>query len=397
MKTRLNRVIILSLVILAAGCKKQDMQNESGTQVGSQARNIKGWLESQAATAGYQNFLLGQKLVEVPQKILWHETKDFPATKTSITPVSFTSVAGAVPVKKYLVTEADDAGRVQKGDYYIVLTEEKGQTASAELAITPEFFNSETIPENFKGAIIKYDLNNNKVLSKHYEGGVLTGKDDNLVVRKSKNQVPVENTAPLPEGCSYITIDWYWQVYENGLLVFEQYIYSSEVVYCTTGGSGGGGGGNPIEVCNQQFNALINSASVSNISEGKTLLYETNDEKAHTYKWKCLTSPGGWYVRSYDVGTQERGPSTNWEWHWKSILHSDIVVVGMPIGGTVEKAGPGTGTVTLMGNINANYSLDFAMKYTPGCSALGLTLPPYTLPYKASTIFSIYPYVGGPQ
>lgn len=60
----------------------------------------------------------------------------------------------------------------------------KEQSPSSEVIITPELFNSKTVPENFKGAIIKYDLNNNKVLSKHYEGGVLTGKDDNLVVRK---------------------------------------------------------------------------------------------------------------------------------------------------------------------------------------------------------------------
>ncbi|HMU11358.1 MAG TPA: hypothetical protein PKC54_15200 [Ferruginibacter sp.] len=396
MKTRSNRIVILSLVILFAACKKQELQKENGALISAASRNAKSWLESQTTSAGHQNFLMDQKLIEVPQKILWHETKEFPGTRTSITPVSFTSVAGTLPVSKYLVTETDDAGRVQRGDYYFVLTEKKGQSPPPELVITPELFNSKTVPEDFKGAIIKYDLNNNKVLSKHYEGGVLTGKDDNLVVRKSKNQVPVENTAPLPEGCSYITIDWYWQTWVNGVLVYEEYLYSSNVMYCEGGGNGGGsGGGDPAALCNQQFNALINSASTASISEGKTLLYETNDERAHTYKWKCLTSPGGWFVRSYDIGVQERGPATNYAWHWKSITHSDISVIGITIGGGVEKDGAGTGTVTLMGNINAHYTLDFSMKYTPGCSFL--SLPPYKIDYTSSTIFSVYPYAGGPQ
>jgi len=399
MKTKNKLLIILSLIILNAGCKKQELQDQNTTQRNSLSQNVKAWLETQAVSSGSQKFLLDGKLIDIPQKIHWATTLSTVDNRICITSVNFNSGDGTnQAISKYLLTKQDESGNVKEGSYYIVFWGKK----PGEFPQSPDqlgnLLEGKMIPEDFKGSVIRYDLNHNVVSSKHYESGKSNGKTDILILRKSKNQMAIGNTAPPPEGCSYISIDWFWQVYENGVLVYEVYIYSSEILYCPNGGGGGASGsGNPIEQCNQQFNALVNSASVSNISEGKILLYETNEERAHTYKWKCLTSPGGWYVRSYDVGTQERGASTNWEWHWKSIVHSDIALIGMPIGGTVENNGPGTGTVTYMGNINAHYSLNFAMKYTPGCASLGITLPSYTVEYTASTIFSVFPYVGGPQ
>ena len=399
MKAKHALMAVLFLAILMVSCKKHDLSEQRLTQLNTFSETVKRWLESQGASPDYQRFMVDNKLMEVPQQIQWEGSISDEAKTTGITPVSFSSAGTNQSLRKFLVTKNDAMGNIREGGYYVVVTDKASGPipGGADAGKLLDLLDARQCPEGFNGAVIRYDLNGNIVSSTHYESGKEENKTDRIVVRKGKKQGTVENTAPPPEGCSYVTIDWFWQVYENGVLVYEEYLYSTEVLYCTGGGGGGSGGGNPIEQCNQQFNALVNSATVSNISEGKTLMYETNEEKAYIYRWKCLTSPGGWYVRSYDVGTQERGPSTNWEWHWKSIVHSDIAVIGMPIGGSVERVGSGTGIVTSMGNINAHYSLNFAMKYTPGCSSLGIVLPTYTIDYTASTIFSVYPYVGGPQ
>ncbi len=375
MKTRSNWIVVLSLVILAAGCKKQDLQKENGAGAGVVTQHAKAWVESQTSAAGYQNFLLGQNLIEVPQKILWHETKEFPGTRTSITPVSFTSVVGTLPVNKYLVTETDDAGRVQRGNYYIVLTEKKEQSPSSEVIITPELFNSKTVPENFKGAIIKYDLNNNKVLSKHYEGGVLTGKDDNLVVRKSKNQVPVENTAPLPEGCSYITIDWYWQTWVNGVLVYEEYLFSSQEIYCQGSGGGGGGGGvtppTDLEMCQAALASIVSSTTSANQLVSNEIESESPLTRTRLYSWKCVKNIG-WWVVAYDKGVQKR-IATNKPWTWLSLENLSVAKQGTTVSFGGEVTATKVTSQSVLGISHAIMYIVVNIKTTVAKNAVSLT------------------------
>lgn len=374
MKTRSNRIVILSLVILLAACKKQELQKENGALISAASRNAKSWLESQSTSAGHQNFLMDQKLIEVPQNILWHETKDFPATKTSITPVSFTSVTGTVPVNKYLVTETDEAGRIQRGDYYIVLSEKKGQSMSPGVVITPELLSSKTIPGDFKGAIIKYDLNNNKVLSKHYEGGVLTGKDDNLVVRKSKNQVPVENTAPLPEGCSYITIDWYWQTWVNGVLVSEEYLFSSQEIYCQGSGGGGGGGVTPptdLEMCQAALASIISSTIPANQLVSNEIESESPLTRTRLYSWKCVKNIG-WWVVAYDKGVQKR-IATNKPWTWLSLENLSVAKQGTTVSFGGEVIATKVTSQSVLGISHAIMYIVVNIKTTVAKNAVSLT------------------------
>lgn len=73
---------------------------------------------------------------------------------------------------------------------------------------------------------------------------------------KNKND-NTSNTAP-----EEICIDWYWQHYENGILIWEVYLFTEcyEVGGGGGGGSGGGGGGgnhgNCVVNCNEVSEAL---------------------------------------------------------------------------------------------------------------------------------------------
>ncbi len=377
------------------GCKKQDFKNINHFQTTKVSEKVRDWIVKQPGFSTTHHVVLNDKVISIPIKIRFEETKYFADAKANITPVAVSSTGGKWATYKYLLTEIDDNGIVTSGNYYVVLKKNGIDQSLSTVEITPDLLRLKKIPNNFNGAIIKYDLNDNVILSSHYDAGERTNKTDKIGIRKRNAEPAEQNVAPLDEGCMYITIEWYWQVWVNGLLVYEEYLYASNVIWCPPGGTGGSGNSNPIASCNQQFNNLINSASPASVYLGKTLVYETTEEKSHVYRWKCLTALGAWYVVSYETGTQER-VVLHEGWKWKSIVHNTIEVIGMPIGGVVEKTGPGIGTVTLLGNINAHFSLDFTLRYTANCNIPLFPIPPYTMSYTSSTIFSINAYPGGP-
>lgn len=381
MKTKNKLLIILSLIILNAGCKKQDLQDQNTAQQNSVLQTIKTWLETQAVVSGSQKFLLDGKLIDIPQKILWSKTIAYSQEKINITPVSFGSVTGDLPVNKYLVTEIDAKGSVRSGSYYVLLTNKK-ETSGMEDIPAPDLLNAKSVPEDFNGAIIKYDLNNNILSAKHYSSGILSDKTDKIEIRKSKNQVPVENTAPLPEGCSYVTIDWYWQVWVNGILVYEQYLYSSSVVYCEGGGGGGGGGGNG-PTCEELNTTFVNQGnSLSGPLHSVTEFYDgTIWVKA--YNWSIYQA-GTWGLLSYEKGTLElkHYPNNLDRWEFQSFEHIRIAEAGMVIGGTRT-------FTDLSATINitpTRMSVWEQINYTVSSKITCFTNP-MTIPYNANKTF----------
>lgn len=356
------------------------------------------WMNAQPANAKLFTAMVNGKMIKQEKEFNWNETEYFPQSKIAITPVSVKNMKNA-PKFKYLASKFKDDGTVEAGFYFDVLGKQPNQLSVKDNL--PDLVQNKKAPAAFKGAIVKYDMYDRIETTDHYENGRVTGKNGKLILKKGIKVTPGGSAdmpnAPLDEGCQYVTVDWYWQTYVNGVLVYEEYLFSSEVIVCEEGGGGGGGGGgNPYEACNAQFNALVNGGVTTSSLSSILINYNQPAERQYTYKWKALQGIG-FKVNSFDIGTHTKTNDPKMPWKWKSIVHNAIQIEGTGIGGLVDKVGEGTLSVTL-GFINANVSLDFTIKYTPNCGIPGApSLNPFYVSYHSQIIFSINPYPGGPQ
>lgn len=336
MKTKSVLLIQLLLFSLLFGCKKQDLKNENILSKIPEVAKIKDWLEKQTNSPNKQIIVLDGKVFNVPQILQWDKTIYFKESKTSITPIDFVSETGNISECKYLVAEMGEDGKIRNGNYFIILKDK-----NINVNITPELVNLENIPPDFKGTIIKYDLNDNPIASGNFKKGQISKNADRISVRKSKNQIAVNNSAPLDPGCSYVTIDWYWQTWVNGQLVSEEYLFSTTQVVCGGGGGGGSGGNNtpipptPLEMCQAANQAILNDAKYANTKISETVESQSQLHRTKLYAWKCVKGTG-WYVIAYDRGVHTRELVTK-PWKWVSLENLSISKVGNTTmyGGTV--------------------------------------------------------------
>lgn len=235
---------IMLAISLLFSCNKSRIKQNSSSDKTAISEKIEAWLNVTPGFSNYQTVIVEGKEINLLQTIEWEKSKYYVESKTNIIPVRIETTNGKLPVFKYIVTIMNDAGNVIECNYYNLLTENITSKATEEKIITPDLFKFRKIPENFTGAIIKYDLQNKMLLSRHYDLGVSTNKIDKVVTIKNKSLSLPENLAPLDPGCNYEMIDWYWQTWVNGILVYEEYVGSSIVIVCEGGGGGGNGGGN---------------------------------------------------------------------------------------------------------------------------------------------------------
>lgn len=219
------------------------------------------------------------------------------------------------------------------------------------------------MPSDFDGAIIKYDKENNLVSSKHFEHGILSNKTDKIQVKQSSAEGPVTSYAPLPSGCGYIIIDWYWQTYVNGVLVDEEYLYTTQVVLC---GDGSGTGGGEGTVCEQAQN-FLNEGSVQSGAVSSIDVFNNGFTWKKSYNWMIFHS-GTWGLLSYEQATFEKihyqSNNTN-RWEFIDFKHQKITPVGSNIGGTRTFEDLGATINTMPGRTGVWERIDFSVTSTP--------------------------------
>lgn len=109
-----------------------------------------------------------------------------------------------------------------------------------------------------------------------------------LSVRKSKRG-SVSSNAPLPEGCVIVQIDWYYQIYEGGILIYEEYLFTTNEAQCE--GGGGGGGDTTIHLnnpCDSMNKLAANTEFKAKLDTLKAKASGSNRE--HSYYYKNTTS-----------------------------------------------------------------------------------------------------------
>lgn len=369
----------LTLITMLFSCKKINKEEVALKGPENIAEKVKAWAENQITAISFQKFLFEGNVIDIPQKLLWDETTYFADTKTNITKINIESVNGNLPTHKYLVTEMDEAGKINKGNYYVILSEDK--RGSIFENITPEILDLKNIPGDFRGAIIKYDLNNNVISTNHYDGGVITDKTDKIILKKSKKQIPVENFVEIREGCGYVTIDWYWQTWINGVLVNEEYVGSSNIIVCD-GSGGSGGGGEGTLTCEEQNENFVNQGVAFNGSVTTEDVSNNGTTWIRNYNWK-IYSAVTWGLLSYEKGTLEKIHYPNVDrWEFKSFEHLQIAEVGTNIGGTRTFLDLGATINMTSTRMSVWERIDFSVSSKVACF-----VNPVTIPYNANKTF----------
>ncbi len=381
MKTTNKLLVGLLSLFLLTSCKKQDLKEENQSVTASSFQHAKRWLEKQAPSPVYHKILLDGKTVKMPQQVLWEKTISFENEAAGITPVIVKSVNGDMPVHKFLLMEYDPAGNIRSANYYIVLADKTALNPVSLPEVTPAFLTSPTNGRNFKGAVLKYDLNDNLLSSRHYNPVFSATQTDKMVFRKNKGQAPVESTMPLDEGCSYVTVDWYWQTWENGVLVSEEYLFSSTVIYCEATGGGGSGGNGPT--CEEQNEVFVNQGHAVNGPVHSGTEFYNGATWIKNYNW-LIFQAGTWGLLSYERGTLEKihYPNNQSRWEFQSFDHIKIAESGIVFGGTRTFQDLGATINITPTKMSAWVRIDFSVSSKVICFA-----NPVTIPYNANKTF----------
>lgn len=250
MKLKLTGLCCLLATVMLVSCKKSATTEQFTNYPQTLEKKIKTWLGAGSGFRNYQVITAEGKEMILWQNIEWKKMKYFSANQTVILPVTIESGTEKLPLFKYLVIVMDNAGKIVKGNFYDLLTQDMASIPVDEQMIVPELFHHKQVPAYFTGSLIMYDVQNKLLSSVHYESGKMTVKTATVSARQNKTQPTVQNTAPLDPGCSYVIIDWFWQVWINGVLVYEEYFGTSAIVVCDGGGGGGGTSGDENGVCN---------------------------------------------------------------------------------------------------------------------------------------------------
>ena len=330
-KTLLLAVVTLAIAIFA-GCKKEN--SSTGPDVNEQgliSQTAKNWFESQGETTKTPNLkILGAAKPD------WNNTIYYPGENLYLTHINLNKELMA---HKYLAEEADKNGKITKGNYYIVLSKDKA--ANPEKIIVAHLFNNDQMPESFNGALLEYNLNNSIVFTRHFENGKEVKKTDKLITRatgKNKTVNPGETNYVSPDECEgeIVTIDWYWQTWINGELVYEEYLFSTSYCSSSNGGGGGGnsgGGGSipPEQLAESILNVMQNNTHTTSQSVQNTIVSQDTQHRVAMYKWKCIAGTG-WSIYSIERGTHKKKHNV---WQWESLEHISTTIEGSVVGGNV--------------------------------------------------------------
>jgi hypothetical protein len=225
---------------------------------------------------------------------------------------------------------------------YIVIDENKTTEPQLHIRLTTdnkaEIKNPLANIEN--GAIIDYKLLDGQwISSQHFKNGGEEKMKDIIVFKpqmKKSNDNP--NVVDPQEDCGehggqWQCIEWYWQTYVNGELVYEEYLYTTCGCYGATGG-GGGTTSTCESLSQEQAQTLMNAIydethNDISASHGATLTNEetgiitrTNNPMWMFYKVNFFLGHYNEYT-AYFTGLVYKNNNNDF-WKWDNIAFSSV-------------------------------------------------------------------------
>ena len=177
----------------------------------------------------------------------WANTRYYPDNSVYLTPldVKKTGTGQVWKSNQYLIFNGAYSKDIK---IYTVLTRSTvmNTDASSLLLVENALLNNKDLIITQDRVLIK-----SKVEDYYFISNNITG---NQVITKKNTAYPgnsheTENRNLPPAGCENgepVCIDWYWQTYENGILIDEEYLYTTCDCVVTGGGGGNGNSGGVV-------------------------------------------------------------------------------------------------------------------------------------------------------
>lgn len=311
---------LATLCAITYSCKKNDTGIPLPGADKPRVEKASAWYDQQMKTMKPATLNDAAQLTLSQDKPAWDKASYFAAQHTLIVPLQTAGKeSGNVKAAGYLVLKENAAGDMENGSFYYVLQ----PAGSVEVDISPALFSNKIEQAQFSGAIIRYSPGGSLSGSRHYNNGVPEAKEDRLLQRTAnKGNGETQNLAPLDPGCSYLTIDWYWQTYQNGVLISEVYVFSTTEIVCE--GGGGGGGGTQTQNIDELFERGVAAGQAVSEKVSEETINIDATHRVKKYDWRFYKNKGigslEYYSREY--GYQEK--QTDNRWIFTSLQHHSI-------------------------------------------------------------------------
>jgi hypothetical protein len=286
-----------------------------------------------------------------------------------------------------LLATKDAQGNITGVKYLLIVADRKKMTC-ADMAvcnlqplITPEIGTEEI----FTGGVLEYDAAGKLTSSRMYHKGIVVAGTSNLQPRQSsaRGSSPLPDNAVQPCQGAMVCTDWYWQTFVNGILVNEEYLYTT----CSCEGEGGGGSGGLTQeqICQAALQAAINQGStVSELVSVEDIL-KTDQDWHIRYAWRVYrANPGPWVLISSEKATLKTIPDINGRWEYKTFVHENLTATGSSQG--ANRTFQDMGANINMGTQSTNVQVNFSISFTILCGSQNYYA---TLPLSSSKTFTI--------
>ena len=250
MKTKNFLVTVIFLMVATLSCKKESLNSindVSNIPSISKLDIIKNWYSTQQKKWPNTS---SRDITEIPYgEPDWGKTKVYSYTGKTSYIVPFVIISDSITslnISQFVFFEIDNNKEITKSEYvYFLLDNVGGNNFSIEdlNALAPEAIDFTDIPSGLKAWVIKYDMIGKFIMSKYLVDGTAEDSDNRF-----KSTVLDRQPTEICENV--VTIDWYWQTWINGELVYEEYLYSTTECGDEGGGGGGGSGNGGPSGCN---------------------------------------------------------------------------------------------------------------------------------------------------
>jgi|GEM_PF-7030671 len=334
--------------------------------------------------------------------IQWSKAVVFPNNEKFLIPVNINArkVSKTFHTQKFLVITKQKVDR--KATFYHVITDlSKVNAAVTTSTVIRLLENKKDVqPEITSKAVIIHELDLTSIFSSQKQNAEFhdgrNGEFLNFKVKEIKeysskgSDTGVANDLYPLESCTanggtILEIEWWYQVYSNGVLIYEEYVYSTYECVGGSGGGGGGGNGGSTNACVSALSSFVNSgATVSQLVSTST--QEQPLRKTILYNWriyKALT----WGIISYEKVDFER-QSIRLGWVFKSYTPLGDTEVGSCIGGT--RTYKIISKIAEDKVIGALITIDFTVTHKAQCP-LNFVLPSLTTTHQSTVLIKAGP------
>jgi hypothetical protein len=356
----------------------------------AELQQLRSWYQSQQT--GTASKKMAATTISLPAaEMQWNKAVYYPDDKAWIVPMAIKKNSVGTQAFVFFAASQDAKGNIEKGNYIVLLPNSKKMTTTAiqTFTVLPAMLNFTYVPTAYSGAILQYNMDKAFAQAKHYQSGVLQpGKTDLLITKTSSKGASSDPEPSIVDQCQsgqIVCTDWYWQTWVDGVLVDEEFLFTT--CACEGGESGGGGASTCQQICQAAMNNFVAAGHSVNGPAIETTNWQTDTEWNKTYAWKIYDAVT-WFLYSYEDAVWEKVyyPSSGQSlWQFKSITHRYIKESGSNVGGSRTFKDNGANFNKSL--FSAQVRIDFSVTHKVACN--NCPIPDDVKLYNATNIFRI--------